>query len=383
MIRSFARTGRRSRPSHVPPLIAKHWQEDGRPMDKAQAQQRADRIRAFREELAALEAEGILELSPDQRRRLERHHDETLHVLARRWDVDTTDQLKQMSVGMRIASFLGAVALSAAVYYFLYSFWGVLATPVQVLVLAMAPLAGLAATEFAARRERTLYIASLLGLVSLAAFIVNLQVLGRTFNVTPSKEAFLVWGALALVLAYHYGFRLLLLAGLVCFLLYLPMTFATWSGHHWLTFGQRPENFFLAGSILLAVPLEARPGRRHDFSAIYRAVGLTTILGAMMVLSNAGETSYLGLPCHTVETLYQSIGFLLAALSVWVGIRRRRPEVTCAGTVFFAAFLVMKFVEWWWDWMPKYAFFLILGALALAVLAILHRARTLHRRSAE
>ncbi len=352
-------------------------------MNKAQAQQRANRIRAFREELARLEEDGVLVLSEEQRERLAHHHQETLSSLAHRFDIDTTAKLRQMSAGMRIASFLGALALSAAVYFFFYRFWGVFPTAVQVIVLIAAPLLGLAATELAARKEKTLYLASVLGLVSLACFVVNLQVLGRTFNITPSKEAFLVWGAFALVLAYGYGFRLLLLAGILCFLAYVPMTFATWAGSHWVSFGQRPENFFLAGLILLAVPLEARPGRRVDFSAIYRVIGLAVVFMAILTLANVGEASYLRFADETIETLYRAVGFVLSALAIFLGIRRGRPEVTYTGTVFFATFLVMEFFEWWWDWMPKYLFFLILGGLAVAVVLVLARFRMLHQRSEE
>ncbi len=29
------------------------------------------------------------------------------------------------------------------------------------------------------------------------------------------------------------------------------------------------------------------------------------------------------------------------------------------GNVFFTIFLYTKFYDWWWDWMPKYLFFLL------------------------
>ena len=31
------------------------------------------------------------------------------------------------------------------------------------------------------------------------------------------------------------------------------------------------------------------------------------------------------------------------------------------GVVFFVIFLYTKFYDWWWDLLPKYLFFLILG----------------------
>ena len=73
-------------------------------MDKVAAQLRADRIRAFREELAELEREGALTLDAGQRATLDSHLQRTLAALAERFDVDTTESQKQISWGMRIAS---------------------------------------------------------------------------------------------------------------------------------------------------------------------------------------------------------------------------------------------------------------------------------------
>src|SRR5690349_20903197 len=57
--------------------------------DQMTPQERADRIRTFRLELATLEHEGALELSGEQRARLDAHLDRTLKDLARQYDVDT------------------------------------------------------------------------------------------------------------------------------------------------------------------------------------------------------------------------------------------------------------------------------------------------------
>ena len=31
------------------------------------------------------------------------------------------------------------------------------------------------------------------------------------------------------------------------------------------------------------------------------------------------------------------------------------------GALFAGAFVLTRFVDWWWDWMPRYVFFLILA----------------------
>jgi len=188
--------------------------DDDRSWTRAEAQRRADRIAAFREELADLEREGVLRLDEGDRRRLDAHHGALLDRLAARFDVDRSERERRMSLGMRVATLLGAVTLSAAVVFFFYRIWGLLATPAQVAALTAAPLLLLAATEFAARRERTLYVASIMAVTATAAFILDVSVVGAIFNMRPSPLAFALWAAFALLVAYRFGLRVLLAAGL-------------------------------------------------------------------------------------------------------------------------------------------------------------------------
>jgi len=87
-------------------------------------QERADRLRNFSRELEALEREHVLELTPEQRVRLNAHVERTLRELAAQYDVDTTESQRQVSLGMRIASALGGLALCAAVVLFLARYMG-------------------------------------------------------------------------------------------------------------------------------------------------------------------------------------------------------------------------------------------------------------------
>jgi uncharacterized membrane protein len=92
-------------------------------------------------------------------------------------------------------------------------------------------------------------------------------------------------------------------------------------------------------------------------------------------MSHWGEASYLMLAGGTLEEVYQGLGFLLSALLVWLGIRRHWPGITNTGSTFFVIFLYTKLFDWWWDWMPKYLFFLVLGLMALLLLMVLKRLR--------
>ena len=328
-----------------------------------------------------IERLGLLNLDSSQRDKLTTYHDGLLRELAGRFDVDVSESQRQLSWGMRIVSFLGAIALCAAAYFFVHRFWGLLTVPVQVALLAAAPLGAVLLTEFAARREKTLYFASLGALVALACFILNLSLLGVIFNITPTQNALLPWAAFAFIMAYAYGLRLLLVGGILCLVAYLSATTGTWSGCYWLSFGERPENFILSGFVLFVIPLVAPHRKHHDFPAIFRLFGLLTILLPILLLANWGEASYLMIPASTVEAAYQIAGFALSALAIWIGIRRGWSGVTNLGSTFFVILLYTKFYDWWWDWMPKYLFFAVLGAVAILLLAALKRLRASSQRA--
>ena len=347
-------------------------------MHKEQAQERSDRIRAFQAELKTLEREKVLTLSEDQRRHLAEYHYKLLRTMAGEFDIDTTSAQKQMSLGMRIVSFLGAAALSAAIFLFFFRIWGLITTPVQVAILIIAPVLAALGVEIAARKEKTFYFAAIIGLVSFACFVLNLSVLGRIFNITPSQNAFLAWALFAFILAYTYGLRILLIAGILALTGYISATVGTWSGCYWLSFGQRPENFIAAGLVLFGISFI--PHRSYyDFPPYYRVFGLLGVFLAMLILANWGRVSYLAFPYKYVQYLYQIAGFITAGLVIWLGIARRWSGLTNLGSTFFAIFLYTKFYDWWWDWMPKYLFFLLLGLVAILLLLILKRLRNLSR----
>jgi uncharacterized membrane protein len=345
-------------------------------LHKEQAQERVDRIRAFQDELKLLEQDRILALPEDQRRRLLAYHDEVLRSLAGKFDVDTTAGQKQMSLGMRIISFLGAAAISAAVFFFFYRFWGLISTPLQVTILVSGPVLAALGVELASRKERTFYFAAIIGLVAFACFVLNLSVLGQIFNITPTQNAFFAWALFAFILAYTYGLRILLVAGIISLIGYLSATVGTWSGCYWLSFGERPENFIAAGLVLFGISFV--PHRSYyEFPPLYRVFGLLSVFISILILANWGRISYLMFEPKQVEHLYQLAGFITAGLTIWLGIKRRWPGLTNLGSTFFAIFLYTKFYDWWWDWMPKYLFFLVLGLVAILLLLILKRLRVM------
>jgi uncharacterized membrane protein len=344
-------------------------------MSRSAAQQRADDIRVFTGELARLEQEGVVALTQAQRDALAAHHRSLLSRLAQDYDIDRDVRAKQLSLGMRIASFLGALALAASVFFLFRQFWDRFSTAVQVVVLISAALGTFGATLWIQGRESSGYFTKLAAMVAFACFVINIGLLGQIFNITPSDKALLPWAAFALVLAYACDLRLLLAAGILCLVAWIAARTGTWSGMYWLHFGERPENFFPAAVILFLAPQVVPHGRFTGFGPIYRIFALLALFLPMLVLANWGRISYLDFEEDAIEGFYQLMGFVLSAGAIWLGARRHWTEVVNTGATFFVIFLYTKFFDWWWDVMPKYLFFLVLGLTAVLLLVVMRRLR--------
>ena len=339
------------------------------PLNREKAQKRIDQIHAFQKELESLKSEGILKISQEDQSSVSQYHSRLINDFSTRFDTDTTISEKKLSRGMRVLTFLGGLALCASVFFFFYRFWGLIPTSVQILIVVVAPLFALLGMKFAASKEKTLYYAALAALLALTCFVLNLSVLGTIFNITPSPKAFLVWGALALIVAYHLGLRLLLKAGLLCILAYIAASVGTVWGIPWFSLFERPENFIVAGSIMVAIPHIFKHQKYQDFPWSYHLLGLISIFISIFALGLWGGHSYMLIDYDTIEFIYQTLGLVCATVVIWLGIRFGDTGVTNIGATFFTIFLYTKFFNWWWDFMPKYLFFFIISVISLGLLS--------------
>ncbi len=349
---------------------------NGDTLSRAEAQHQADRIRVLRDGLSQLERDQILTLTSDQRAAFDHWSAETLHNLAAQFDVDTTDSQKRVSWGLRIASTLGGLALCAALMLFFVRYWGYLDTPVQVAAAICLPLLALGDTEFAARRERTLYFAGLMALIALGSFILTLAVIGRVFNITPTENALFAWGAFSLLLAYRYGLRPLLLIALGLLLSWGSASLTARLGYNWLNFGDRPEHFLLMGLLTFSIPIAAAHRRHSDFPPVYRLAGLFVFFVAILALAEWGGQSYFTGGIKTIERAYELLGLLSAGAFIAWGIRRQWDGVVNLASFFFVVFLFCRLFHWWWEWMPRYVFFGVIGAIAIGLVLAFKRVRT-------
>ena len=89
-------------------------------LEREQAQQRAARIAAFREELAELRQEQVLQLSATQEQAVTDHHRQLLAHFRQSLDIDADARARQLSLGMRLASLFGALALAAGLFFLFY-----------------------------------------------------------------------------------------------------------------------------------------------------------------------------------------------------------------------------------------------------------------------
>lgn len=345
-------------------------------LNRSEAQQRADDIGVFNRELSRLEAEQVLQLGESQRSHLQSHQQALLAQYRATFDIDQNSQARQLSLGMRIASFLGALALAASVFFLFYQFWGLFGEVAQVAILLGASLGSFALTLWVQGRDSSGYFSKLAALVAFACFVLNIVMLGQIFNITPSDQALLPWAAYALLLAYATEARLLLVAGILCLLAFIAARVGTWAGIYWLGFGQRPENFLPAALLIFAVPLLISQRRFDGFAMPYRVFGLLALFLPLLVLAHWGDGSYLDYPASAIEAVYQLLGFIVAGVVIWLGVRRDWSDVVNTGLSFFVIFLYTKLFDWWWQSMPKYLFFLLLGLSAVLILLILRRLRS-------
>lgn len=342
---------------------------------KQTAQQRADQIRSFQAELESIENEQILILDTQQRSAVDNYHQKLLTKLASSFDVDTNKQEKQLSLGMKIASFLAALGLAASIFFLFFQFWGAFATTLQVIILIATPFVLLSLTIYLNTLELTSYYVKIAALLSLTSFILNLAMLGQIFNITPSPNALFIWAVFGILLAYITDTRLLLGVGIISFSIFLSAKFGTWNGLYWINFGERPENFLPAALVLFLVSFLPHT-KFSGFGPIYRFFAMILFFLPVLILSNWGVISYIQMDKESIEILYQLLGFSMSALAIFIGIRKKLNEVTNTGNVFFVIFLYTKFFDWWWEAMPKYLFFLLIGLSAVLILIVLKRFRT-------
>lgn len=334
---------------------------------------RIERIRMFQEELAQLEQEGALVLTREQRSSLDVHLDCALSGLQEQLGVDSTDPVKRVSWGMKVTALLGGAALLAAAVLFVHRFWGELPTTIQVIVLTLAPLGLLAATSMMSARGVSRYYVGLLSLAAGVVFVMELNALGSVLNLEDSPQALLAWGLFALLVAYAHGLRLLLGVGLVLLGIYSAALVSNLQGYDWIAFPMRAQLLIPGALVLYAIPWFTMRRGNPDFDLVYRACGAVIGLGALLLLSTVGDLCCGDVRPGMVAAMYQIGGLCLSGGVVFHGLRLGQRGLVNLGAAGFLVFLFIRLHSWWWQWMPKYLFFLMIGLIAIGLLLVFRR----------
>ena len=273
---------------------------------------------------------------------------------------------------MRIASLLGAAALTGAVVSFVYRVWGQVPVAGQVTLLTAAPITAVAAMRIAGRLERTHYFASLFAIVACAAFVLQTVVLGQLFNLRGSPHVLAAWSVFALAVSIPWRLAVPFVWGIFSLIGYVAALLLHAADVEWSSFAERPETLLIGAAAMFAGSVRFP----RELQRWARGIALLLILGPILVLSSSATSSLLPFPAYAIRLCYQLTAVLVAVVVIGSGLRRRSNDDVTIGSLFAGAFLLTRFVDWWWDWMPKYLFFLILAAVAIGWLWLLRLARS-------
>ncbi|MCZ4279853.1 DUF2157 domain-containing protein [Kiloniella laminariae] len=353
-------------------------------MDRRTAAERSQQILAFRAELAILEQQGLAKFSAAEGKRVSGYHDGLLADFSRRFDTDLSSSQQQLSWGMRLASSFGALAFSFAIFLFFEHYWDVFSINLQIGLATAAPLVALGLSELVERRFATRHYTGLAALVALACFGANLSILGEIYNISASANAFLAWGAFALVLASRYDLRVVLGLGLGCLIIFVAGTLTGMAGYLWPR-RQLPELYLLASVVILILPLLAGLSSRYlpkitgairHNREVYAFVGLAGIYTSFQWLGLDAEQSLLPLADWTLEYIYSLLAFAAAGLGIWLSLRQRWQLGSYLSAGYLLLYALIKYAIWFWDDWPEYVFFLILGIIALGMIVFLNSLRS-------
>jgi hypothetical protein len=344
------------------------------PPDPAAAPRRAGRLLAFREELDALRAEGACPLTDVQISAIHRHHDALLGRLVADFDLDLTPAAARLSRGLQLASLFGAVTLTAGLAALVSRFWGRLDVPVQVGLLALFPLVALVGVEAAARRERTRYVSSLFAVVALGTCWLAIVQAGEILDVPLQPPVMWAGVLFGLALGAAYGFRLVLGLSLVAMIVVASGTAFWLEGSLWTAAFERLEPMLMGGAGVFVMARwlgAAGPG----FGPTVRLAGLLVAGSGLLTLSLTGEPSVLAFGPTIIRAIYQVVLALVAVGGIVVGLRSGWRETWVTSAVFLLLLLLTRYVDWFWERLPRYAFFLALAGLTFVALHVLGRLR--------
>jgi len=341
---------------------------------------RARRILEFREELGQLVHEGVVQAEDPAVAAVRAHHDAVLADIGSRQQVDLSRDEARLSAGMRIATLLGAAALSTAWGLLVASVWDDLGLTPRLLLCWLPPVVIAALVPYAARREASGYLANVAATVAAIGLLVGGFATLDALERPEARWPLLVGGGYAMAVAYRHKLVLPLVLGVAGLGAWFWSLEAVLLGDPVSRSFRHAEPLGLLGAAGLVVAqsrLAAPPGFRRAWTIL----GMSALAVALLYLGLNADGSWFG-DGRRVEGVYQVVGAATFTGLVWWALSRDDLTLARGAAAALVVFLFFRLMDWFWDALPKWLFFLLVGALALGVLLVLQRIRASRRSGA-
>jgi uncharacterized membrane protein len=160
----------------------------------------------------------------------------------------------------------------------------------------------------------------------------------------------------------------------------MASVFFAGGGVPWPVLFDRLEPFTGAAFALLVLSRHVAP-LSDGFDNTARHTALVLLLGALFMLANVSGLSLLAFAPSTAQIVYQVVFVPLSIALLWRALRTGDSRGATLTAVAFALFILVRYFDWFWDWIPAWAFFVVLAGMAFASIALLRRVR--HRPETE
>ncbi|MBO6826746.1 MAG: DUF2157 domain-containing protein [Sneathiella sp.] len=345
-------------------------------MNKIDAQKRINRILAFREELAHLQSEQIAKIPNEETDKIAAYHQGILNRFSEEFDTDSSFSEANLSIGMQIASTLGAIAFSAALFLMIDTIWPNFSDLARLVFGTALPFIGIALTEAIHRIFKTPYYTGLAALTAIAGFTGSLFILGYQYNLGSSPLSLIMLGAFGVALSLQYRLILPFFLSIIGTLTGVGgLLTESFSQNLWLG-ADLSETYLIPALIVMGMAAFIPKWRTHYLgSSLYNASAIVAGFLILFFIISPAE-SYLPFGETANSWLYAIAGTSIGIGSVFLALKSEWLVTRHLATAFMLAVLIIKYIDLAWGKLPEFLFYLLFGLFAVGCIIILRRFRT-------
>ena len=345
-------------------------------MNRKDAQKRINRILAFREELSYLQSEQIVQLPPADTQKIQSYHQGILTRFSEEFDTDNSFGQANLSIGMQIASTLGAVAFAAALFLMIEAVWPYFSDWGRLIFGTSLPFAGIILTATVHRIFKTPYYTGLATLTAIAGFLGALLILGYQYNLTSSALSVIMLGLFGLTLSIQYRLLLPLFLSSITTLIGISGLLTESLSYNVWPSGDPNEVYLIPALITMAGIVLNPTWRAHQFAqTLFNGAG--TVAGAILLfLIIAPMESHLPFEKILTSWFYAALSVGIGIGSLYISLKNDWAVTRHLTTAFLLAVLIIKYIDLAWKHLPDFLFYLIFGLFAVGCIVVLRRVRT-------